>query len=411
VAFAADRGVTIVPEIEMPGHGGKMVAGRPDLFRTGPYHGSTLNIANPDAVAALKSMIAEVASVFSTSPYIHIGADEADFSQLGYGYVGYMSDGVTPSVTPQARAQWDGKMDQLTTQLRASGDIGPTATVTSAQDVFRDFLNQMNDYVANDLGKQMIAWEGFGSSGKVPVNKDIIVMSFEQAYYNPLRLVKDGYRNINASWSPMYVVAAQDLKPDYPTGAGIAAATLEQIYNWNKQFFDVYYGNVSPTSGTYVPDDYAAMILGGQLTAWENTEGSLLAAIRQRLGATAEKLWTPDCPWTYDDFLSRLMSTDALLEQLLLANGMALPAVSLMGDTNGDGVANLIDLNNVRNNFGGSGAGDTNGDGVADLADLNNVRNNFGQSLGGAGNVPEPATLALLGLGGLALLKGKRRDA
>lgn len=51
------------------------------------------------------------------------------------------------------------------------------------------------------------------------------------------------------------------------------------------------------------------------------------------------------------------------------------------GDTNGDGVVDLVDLNNVRNHFGENGpnvVGDTNGDQRVDLVDLNAVRNNFG---------------------------------
>jgi hypothetical protein len=58
-------------------------------------------------------------------------------------------------------------------------------------------------------------------------------------------------------------------------------------------------------------------------------------------------------------------------------------ASPLEGDTNGDGVVDLADLNNVRNNFGASGPGiigDTDGNGIVDLADLNAVRNNFGAS-------------------------------
>jgi hypothetical protein len=53
----------------------------------------------------------------------------------------------------------------------------------------------------------------------------------------------------------------------------------------------------------------------------------------------------------------------------------------IAGDTNGDGRVDLVDLNNVRNNFGLSGVGipgDTNGDNTVDLQDLNAVRNNFG---------------------------------
>ncbi len=64
---------------------------------------------------------------------------------------------------------------------------------------------------------------------------------------------------------------------------------------------------------------------------------------------------------------------------------------NLPGDTNGDGVVDLVDLNNVRNHFGETGEnvpGDTDGNGIVDLADLNAVRNNFGAS------APSPAPLA-----------------
>ncbi|MCY2926371.1 MAG: family 20 glycosylhydrolase, partial [Planctomycetota bacterium] len=128
VHFADQRGVTIVPEIEIPGHAGQMVSQRPDLFKTGWYHGSTANIANPDAVTALKTMVGELAGIFTSSPYIHLGADEADYSQLGYHYVNYVTGAghdTTPTVDPGPRAQWDAKMDQLTAQEIAVGRLSP----------------------------------------------------------------------------------------------------------------------------------------------------------------------------------------------------------------------------------------------------------------------------------------------
>jgi hypothetical protein len=83
---------------------------------------------------------------------------------------------------------------------------------------------------------------------------------------------------------------------------------------------------------------------------------------------------------------------------------------NLVGDTNDDGKVDLTDLNNVRNNFGGTTGGDTNGDGLVDLVDLNNVRNNFG-AVAGANAVPEPSSFALLGLGlgGLAWKLRRRK--
>lgn len=79
------------------------------------------------------------------------------------------------------------------------------------------------------------------------------------------------------------------------------------------------------------------------------------------------------------------------LNGTLSAAGLYEPA-TVPGDTDGNGVVDLEDLNNVRNHFGGTGLGDTNGDGLVDLEDLNAVRNNFGA---GGGAVPEPSSLAL----------------
>ncbi|MDZ4783975.1 MAG: hypothetical protein SGJ19_27320 [Planctomycetia bacterium] len=68
------------------------------------------------------------------------------------------------------------------------------------------------------------------------------------------------------------------------------------------------------------------------------------------------------------------------------------------GDTNSDGVVDVTDLNNVRNNFAKSGnpvLGDTDPfDGTVGLYDLNQVYNNYGRTYDQA-MVPEPATAAL----------------
>jgi glucose/arabinose dehydrogenase len=79
------------------------------------------------------------------------------------------------------------------------------------------------------------------------------------------------------------------------------------------------------------------------------------------------------------------------------------------GDTDGDGIVGIGDLNNVRNNFGATGLGDTNLDGKVDISDLNAVRNNFGASTVGANTVPEPSTSSLFGIAALACCYIARR--
>jgi hypothetical protein len=83
---------------------------------------------------------------------------------------------------------------------------------------------------------------------------------------------------------------------------------------------------------------------------------------------------------------------------------------ALLGDTNGDNKVDLVDLNNVRNNFGGGGVGDTDADGDVDLTDLNNVRNNFGAA-GSPSAVPEPSTFLLAGASLLGLWVARKSRA
>ena len=62
-AYAAERGVTIIPEIDMPGHS--------DVFTKA----MGFNMQSDQGVAALKNILDEVVDVFPNAPYIHIGGD------------------------------------------------------------------------------------------------------------------------------------------------------------------------------------------------------------------------------------------------------------------------------------------------------------------------------------------------
>ena len=84
VAYAAERFINVVPEIEMPGHASAAIAAYPELGVTGkPIEVATrwgvfddiLN-ADPSTIAFMQNVLTEVLSIFP-SPYIHVGGDEA----------------------------------------------------------------------------------------------------------------------------------------------------------------------------------------------------------------------------------------------------------------------------------------------------------------------------------------------
>jgi hexosaminidase len=78
VAYAREKGITVIPEIEMPGHSEEVLAVYPQLGCTGlPYKNSEYCLGNDSTFTFLEDVLTEVINIFPSS-YIHIGGDEAD---------------------------------------------------------------------------------------------------------------------------------------------------------------------------------------------------------------------------------------------------------------------------------------------------------------------------------------------
>ena len=78
VSYAAKRGITIIPEIEMPGHSEEVLAVYPQLSCSGiAYKNSEFCIGNEETFTFLQDVLTEVMDIFP-STYIHVGGDEAN---------------------------------------------------------------------------------------------------------------------------------------------------------------------------------------------------------------------------------------------------------------------------------------------------------------------------------------------
>jgi len=157
-----------------------------------------------------------------------------------------------------------------------------------------------------------------------------------------------------------------------------------------------------------------ALLTGGYLT--DPQFGGAGPQVLSELGA--DEAWATLIP-EGDAMFNAAVSGDLILglRGIGLANGefayiSLVPAGCNPGDANADGVVNLLDLDLLGQSYGMTeGAecinGDFNGDGKVDLLDLDILGRNYGETYDGA--VPEPATLGLLTLGGLAVMGRRRR--
>ena len=99
VAYADARGVTIVPELEMPGHSGAATRALPEIFDAinpesrQPVGIGCMNMSNEALYPALDTIIGEMCDVFKSSPYFHIGSDEVTSGRLSLhsGYKAFMA--------------------------------------------------------------------------------------------------------------------------------------------------------------------------------------------------------------------------------------------------------------------------------------------------------------------------------
>ncbi len=276
VDYADRHGVTLIPEIETPAHATSFTNAMPELFAS--PGGGIVNFADPAVWYAMDTIINEVCDVFQSSPYIHLGADEANIWGL--------------AAAPEFRAA---------IATHGVGDI---------EGLFNYYISRLDDTI-KARGKSTLAWEGFnyGKTGNARMDPDISVMMFDNAK-NPQAYLDAGHKVINASWNPMYIVGFE--------GRGFGCPA-HWIFQWNRFLFHGFHNYPMTWARTRFnpPVSPTSDVIGAQMCSWEMWERREIPRVRFRIAPFADRIWIPDNPNDFAHFKTRYHATDVLLDYLL----------------------------------------------------------------------------------------------
>ena len=281
VEYAKIRGVTIVPEIDVPGHSRQFIETYPKIFdvNNGIKKSNVINIANEKVYKALDQIIAEVAEVFYNSPFIHMGADEA-------------------------------KLDLYKNVKEVKSFMNKNKLGDDVHELYRYFIVRINEIVKK-YDKQMLVWEGFRKEGKIQIPKDIIVFEFETLYNHPKNLIEDGYTLVNASWTPLYAVYG-GVKNKM---AQRAVWSPERIFKWNKWRWEHFSKSVPGYNPIQLKE--TNQVIGGQMCSWEQSGEAEIPVLRKRLPVFSERVWNDKPKKSFDEIFSTIERTDKILSLII----------------------------------------------------------------------------------------------
>lgn len=263
VAFARERGVTVVPEIDMPGHMRAARAAYPELgyeptdLGVGRSWGIYPEVLRVDEVGLgfCRDILAEVVGVFD-APYVHIGGDEVPKADW--------------AASPEAHAQWRG--------------LG----LASLAELQTWFTEQIASYLTSH-GRRLVGWDEIIDDG-VP-HGNPVVMAWRDWTDAAGRATRAGVDVVQAP-SLLYFDHAYGTEDSEPLSIG-PGAELAEVYA-----YDPYAGLSDP-----------AHLLGIQAQLWSEyipTPEHLWYMAFPRLVAVADIGWYGTDRPPYEEFLADL---------------------------------------------------------------------------------------------------------
>jgi hexosaminidase len=286
VELARKYHITLVPEIDVPGHLDAALASHPQLLLTNDFgrrQSGDLDLANEAAYTFVQELLEEYLPLFP-GPYWHLGADE--YLLHNGNYEDY------PQLEAAARHRY-----------------GPSAT---SKDIYLGFVNWAHEIVKAH-GKTTRIWSDgmYGGSAVTPPVENVIYEHWVSWGPAPSGIVARGIPIVNANIHYVY----------YVPGSTTMRADPRALYeNFEPHLFCLDFDRLNNVEGITVPEGAATtqqdidllyhhpLNLGAKLHVWcddptVETETQIAAAIEHSLRALAQKNWgSPRLVASYEHF-------------------------------------------------------------------------------------------------------------
>lgn len=273
IDYAAKRHITIIPEVDLPGHMQAALTAYPELGCTGgPYEVRTiwgvsqdvLCVGNDFTLQFVKDVLSEVADIFP-SEYIHIGGDEC----------------------PKVR--WE-KCPKCQERIKSLG-LKSDAKHTKEQRLQSYMIQKAAKYL-KEKGKRIIGWTEILEGGLVP---DATLMS----WIGESGGIEAAHQHHDVIMTPntyLYFDYYQSKKvEDEPLAIG-GYLPIEKTYNYEPM----------PKELTEEEQQYIKGVQANLWTEYIPIFSQVQYMVLPRLGAAAEVQWTDPSKKDYKDFLRRV---------------------------------------------------------------------------------------------------------
>lgn len=270
ILYAAERNITVVPEIEMPGHVASAIASYPALSCTqqkqlpltgGNYTGMSSNYCagNDSVFHFLEGVLTEVINLFP-SKYIHIGGDEVD------------------------KSSWK-KCAKCQERIRAE-------KLKDEEELQSYFIKRIERFI-NSKGRKIIGWDEILEGGLAP---DATVMSW-RGEAGGIAAAKLKHDVIMTPGNPVYFDHYQGDSASEPLAIG-GFNTLKRVYEYE------------PLPKELTQEE-AKYVLGAQANLWTEyvtTPKQVHYMVLPRMLALSEVLWSPADHKNWASFNNRLQT-------------------------------------------------------------------------------------------------------